>query len=489
MLRQLIFLLLISSKLNAGDFDFGSNLQQAYAEVLKLRISPGKALLAKEPQNNGLRLYIENYADIAYLLVSENPTYYRKAVEKEDERLSLLKDLDEKSPYSRFLQAEIHLHWAFVKLKFGHELSGCWDIIKAYRLLEENSQKFPKFLPNRKSLGLLHVLFGSAPKNYLWVTKLLGLRGDVQGGLREIQSVIDQDAIFQDESQLIDFLLHSYIIGMTEAKLKDLEQFVKSHPDNQMFYLFGASMLVKNNQAERALPILLQHPSGENYLTVPSFEYLKGEAFIQKGQYAQATDSYKRYLQLQKGHNFIKDANYKIYLSCWLSGKEPEGRPYLQQVLTAGKTITEPDKAAQKFAATYIKVIPSEQAKVLMKARLSFDGGFYEQALMYIQPYQENQFILQQDKAEFQYRKGRIFQKINNLPQAIQSYERAIVLSVRQGFSFGATSALQLGYIYEQMGQKQKARTYFEQALTYDNYEYKTSVDNKAKAALNELGE
>lgn len=464
------------------------NTQRAYHEVLKLRLGQARALVATEPRTSAMRVYVENYADVAQLLISEDPSYYKVASSREDTRLELLKKLPENSPYRRFLQAEIHLQWAFVKLKFGHELSGCWNIIKAYRLLEDNHKQFPAFLPQQKSLGLLHVLFGATPKNYQWVTRLLGLRGDVSGGLQEIRSVVLQNDTFGPEAQLIELLLHSYVVGMTDPKLRELELFVKAHPDNLMFHLFGASMLLKNNQAERALPFLLKHPSGGAYLTVPSFEYLKGEALLQKGQYASAIESYKRYLELQKGHNFVKDAHYKIYLSYWLAGKEPDGRPYLGQVARVGKAITEPDKVAARFAERYARSTPSAAARTLMHARLAFDGGYYAEALEALSKTKEADFANNPDKAEYQYRLGRVYHKTNDLGKATLAYQRAIGLSPAEGVPFGATSALQLGYLCVQIGQKNKARSYFEQALTYERHEYKNSVDNKAKAALNELG-
>jgi tetratricopeptide (TPR) repeat protein len=123
-----------------------------------------------------------------------------------------------------------------------------------------------------------------------------------------------------------------------------------------------------------------------------------------------------------------------------------------------------------------------------MKARLAFDGGYYDKALELLNAYSENSFDQASDRAEFNYRKGRIFQKTNNFPNAITSFERAIILSENQNWSFGASSALQLGYIFQVKNEKMKAKSYFEKAISYKKHEYKNSVDNKAKAALNEMG-
>jgi hypothetical protein len=46
-----------------------------------------------------------------------------------------------------------------------------------------------------------------------------------------------------------------------------------------------------------------------------------------------------------------------------------------------------------------------------MKARLATDGGFYDTALATLRPYSESSFTLLNEKAEFNYRKGRIYQR------------------------------------------------------------------------------
>jgi hypothetical protein len=119
------------------------NLQQAYNEVFKLRINSAQQLLAKEKDKNAFSIYVENYADMVSLLVSDSKQLFEQLSPNQDKRLEFLADLPENSPHQRFLQAEIRLHWAFIKLKFGKEVSASWDIIKAYRLLEENARNTP----------------------------------------------------------------------------------------------------------------------------------------------------------------------------------------------------------------------------------------------------------------------------------------------------------------------------------------------------------
>lgn len=463
-----------------------ANMKQAYQEVLSMRLEPGKNLLKTESPQNPWRIYIENYADIIQLLVSDDVTLYKQLEKQEDERLNSLESLPQNNPYAQLFQAEIHLHWAFVKLKFGHEVSACWDIIKAYRLLESNQQRYPTFLPNRKCLGLLHVLFGSTPDQYRWVTNLLRLRGNVPQGMAELQEVVQKDPLFGQEAQLVSFLLQSYVVGMAEPQFDALKNFAKKHPQNATFQLFTTSILVKNNHSEDALYFLHHHPEGNGYLSVPSFAYLLGEVLIQKMQYSQAVVAYEQFLAMSSGQNFKKDVHYKLFLCGWLSAEHREDKTLITKILNTGSTITEPDRIAQKFAENYQKKqLPNP---VLMKARLGFDGGYYTSALLVLNTLNEST-LNPYDQAEYTYRKGRILHKTNDIARATAFYEKALALSQTPKWYFGAAAALHLGYICREQGQKAKATAYFKQVIAYPKHEYKTSMDNKAKAALNALGE
>jgi len=473
----------------AADFDWTPGLQQAYGDMLKLKVEQGQRSLGGElARNNGVAIYLANYADMITLLISDDRKAYERLADREDQRLARLRDLDAQSPWQRFAQAEVRLHWAFVKLKFGQEMSACWDIIRAYKLLEENRKKFPAFLPTYKSLGVLHVLIGSVPENYTWVTGMLGLRGSVKGGLQELETVIQKDAQFRIEAQLIQLLLRAYVLKFTAADAADVRQLVRQNPDNLLLHFFATTMLMKDARSEEALTYLTNRPTGPEYLPFPILEYLKGDILVQKGAYPQALEAYRHFTAQYKGANFLKDCYYKQFLCYWLLNDDAKALPFLRQMSRVGATVVESDKAAQKFAEAFFKKGVSANQKILMKARFATDGGYLDTALNELRPYSEASFALLPEKAEFNYRRGRIYQRRDQAGEAVPYFERAILLSENDGLSFGATSALQLGYIYQQKRNVAKARQYFEKALSYRKHEYKNSIDNKARAALNELG-
>ena len=227
----LIYSLLFIVNCKAADFDFTPNLQKAYSEVFKLKVQSGRELLSKENPNNPFRIYVEDFADMTELINSENEKQYKKWINKEDERLVLIEDLDEKSPYNRFLRAEIKLHWALIKIRFGHEVKAGYNVIQAYKLLEENHKLFPNFLPNLKSLGCLHVLIGSVPDKQRWIPKLLGLRGNIQLGLNELL-LVAADKIWGTESKFCTVFIQAYVLKFDEKQNAEMLQFADNQSDN-----------------------------------------------------------------------------------------------------------------------------------------------------------------------------------------------------------------------------------------------------------------
>ena len=489
------YLLLFLLSLNAGyaqDFVWTPGLQSAYADLQKLKIQSAQQRMNRESATDGVRIFLDDYADMLLLVTSDDDRLFAAKSEQESARLDALKKLSDTSPWQRVLMAEIRLHWAFVKLKFGKEVSASWDVIRAYKLLSENQQLFPDFLPTYKSLGTLHIMIGSTPESYVWVAKLLGMQGSIRQGQQELQRA-QRDAAFGPEAQLIDLLVRAYVLTFTDADSQVLARLVSQNPDNLLLHFFGATIEQKNGRGDRALTYLLNRPVDKSYQPLPVMENILGDIYLQKGEYVSATSHFNQFLQTYRGQNFLKDTYYKLFLCHWLASpqnarsSDAVARNLLQNVLSVGQTTVESDKAAQRFAESSLKKVPSQRQRVLMQARLASDGGFTDQALTYLRPYAEASFSTTAEKAEYNYRMGRIYQRRESPDSAISYLTRALALSEPDQLSFGATAALQLGYIYQQKNDRTRARSFFQKALNFKHHEYKNSVDNKAKAGMNSL--
>lgn len=477
-----------------ADVVFSPRLQKAYFEIQKLRLPVARNLIDSERAGqapNAFIPYLDSYADLHYLLISEDKAAYKIFISQEDKRLTAIGTLSDKSPYKRLFQADIRLHAAFAKLKFGNEVSGSWEIIKAYKLLEENKKKFPDFIPTLKSLGLLHVLIGSIPENYTWIAKFLGLRGNIQMGIKELRVVAKEEPFFRQEAELIDLLLHAYTLKLSPEQQRRLRQWPGEQPDNLLLHFFATTVLIKENKSEEAGQFLASAPNGPAYMPFPFLHYLRGEIAIQKGRYDDAFHFYTLFLRQYAGFNYIKDSNFKLMMCRWLADRDQEANAFAKKVTATGNTIVEADQFAENMATAFLAGNMKPQQKHLFKARYATDGGYLGKATEIMSAISEDTFNSTDDKAEYNYRKGRILQKSAQNAASIAFYDRALTLSQKEATAagFGASSALQLGYIFMERRDDQKAAFYFRKALSFKRHEYKNSIDNKARAALTELGQ
>ncbi|HEX4374471.1 MAG TPA: hypothetical protein VHZ50_14315, partial [Puia sp.] len=155
-------------------------------------MNEARLLIQKEKQQNpqnGVTILLDNYIDYFSLLASENKNEYNRLSDAKSARLSALEENDKNSPYYLYSQAQVYLQWSFLKAKFGDYKSSAFDAKKAANLLKENTKKYPDFLPDKISLALVNVIFGSIPENLKWITNFLGMSGNMQAGVRQLEEI------------------------------------------------------------------------------------------------------------------------------------------------------------------------------------------------------------------------------------------------------------------------------------------------------------
>lgn len=97
----------------------------------------------KEHPKNFLPIFLENHADFLKLNINDNRALYDNTKSRVEYRLERLKDGDKNSPFYLYTLAEIHLQWAFCKIKFGEYVSAVFEVRKAYQMLLDNKRNFP----------------------------------------------------------------------------------------------------------------------------------------------------------------------------------------------------------------------------------------------------------------------------------------------------------------------------------------------------------
>ena len=402
-----------------------------------------------------------------------------------DKRLKLLRKSDKSSPYYLYTQAEITLQWGFTRIRFSEYFSAVFEMRKAYKLLEENERKFPGFVANKKTLGMLHVLLSTIPDKYRWGLKIFGMEGNLEKGKSQLQEILAFSArnhfVFHDET----VMLYSALLLLVEKKEREawhviqLAGFPKT--GNVVSHYAAANIAIFSGRNDEAIEFLNNRPQGDEYQAFPYLDYLMGLAKLRR-QDADAHIYFQKFLDGYPGQNHLKNAHQKLAWFSLLHDDMAGYHEHMKWVIEKGVEVIDADKQAIKEALS--GEVPN---KLLLKVRLLTDGRYFKEANHLIEDIHAHQFSKPRFQIECDYRKGRLLHESGEAEKAIPFYKKTIEIGINQPYYYAANSALNLAYIFEKRGDYDVARQYFNKCLQTSDHEYKNSLDQKAKAGINRL--
>ncbi|MHC1776628.1 MAG: tetratricopeptide repeat protein [Lentimicrobium sp.] len=491
------FILLIFSfnGLKASEYSMNANCLKAYDLILKLRFDEANTLLKKEKSanpSNRIIPYLENYQDFLQIIISEEEDVFNTCSPQKKTRLSQLERGNKKSPWHLYCQAQVNMQWAFARIKFGEFTTAALELNRSYRQLEKNRELFPAFSPNNSALALLRILIGSIPENYKWIAGALSYHGNVNEGIAELRRIINNPEtpasypfIRSEGIFLLSFITINFSASPDDTYyMSDLLE----HPDNKSLIaespllIYAASVYsLHTGKNSLALKFLLNRPKGPAYYPFHYLEYLTGIAELNKLNTG-ARIHFLRFVVNFKGKNFIKSAYQRIAWIELLNDNKAGYNEYMERVRLMGSTDLDGDR--QAMADADLTVHPDIS---LLKARLLFDGGYYEEALLQLRNLHPETLTLPREQIEYTYRFARICHKSGNTKEAIKNYIETLSQGRDYPYYFAANAALQLGIIYGSSGNKEKARYYYHECLNLDFDEYHNSISQKAKAGLSGL--
>jgi len=483
-MRILTILFLFLSNTLLASFQMNERMQQSYTHIINLEFEAANKLLQIEQiehPDNAILVLHQNYIDFLTILIGEEEDFFSTAKDLKSGRIDFIKAGDDSSPYYLYAQAEVHLQWAFARLKFEEYLTAAYEIQKAYSLLETNQEQFPDFKLNIKGLGLLHTLVGAIPEKYQWVINLVGMEGGVELGLAELKSLLKDKDMELYHSEIL-FLTSFLQLNMTndEIAYKQLLDDIGSEYLHNYLLNFAAARLSHTlGENDLCVKVLENRPAAQGKYPFHYLDYLQGMSYLYALDYEKSDMFFNRFLNNFKGNDYIKSAYQKLSWIAFLQEKSDEKVSYLEKIKLEGRAFIDEDKVALKEAEKNHINSPR-----LLTARLLYDGGYYEKA--HLELTSENKlsdYVGFLD--EYYYRLARIESKLKYLDeQVIIQYQKAFGLGKKSTNYYVPMSALQIGLIYEKQDRLNQAKIYFEKCLSLSNFDYERGIHQKAKVGL-----
>ena len=482
-----LFLLAQNNVLHAGKyFDFTPSAKSAYQNALSLRLVEARASLDKmkrDEPDNLMAVYLENYIDFVTVFAHDVESEYRSLSKNMDKRLDKISRGDRRSPYYLYTQAEIRLQWAILRIRFSDYMSGASDVKQAYALLEQNQKKYPDFIANKKSLGLLHAMVGNLPDDYKWVARSFGgMAGTTEQGLKELEEVLayskQNEFVFEDEAVVTYAFLQLYLNNKPALAWEIIKNSKLNPKTNPLANYAFATVAMRAEHNDEAIKMLQNFPSGSVYFDLNHRHYMLGLAKLRRLD-NDANQSLELFLKQYKGVNGIKECYQKLAWYSLMQGNQPAYQQNIAMIKQAGASNSEPDKAALEEAKS--NDAPDVR---LIKARLLFDGGYYQRAYDLLKTAAADYKSDRKRLLEYTYRIGRITHRMGRSPEAIGYYQQTIDSGASEPWYFACNAALQIGLIYEEKRDFQSARNAFQRCLNMHPSEYTNSLHAQAKAGL-----
>lgn len=479
-------ILVFSSAYAEKNYTFNSNLEKAYEKIMQLKLEEASQIIESERSSNPDNLmneFIADYIDYHTLLVNGSEDKFNKLEGNKDIRLEKMEEGDFMSPYYLYTKAEIKIHWAILRTQYGDQLTAFRELRSAYKLLESNQEKFPTFMANKKSLGMLRTIFSAIPPEYQWSTRAMGVSGDFNRGHKEIQEVLNYaqkyQFIFEEEARIIyAFLLLN--VKNDENEAWKMVNHSSINPKTSLLACFiQMRIAMKIGKNEEAIQLMENKPNSSDYLEIPQLNYWLGVAKMRTLD-AKANNYFEAYINSNSSDDYIKSTY--LYLAYYeqLFGTTANRNKYIGLCKTKGSSKVYEDEKAAIF-------IDDLYPKTLLKAQLLFNGGYYSRSSKMLKTISPTAYKQLKNQIRHHFLSARAADKEGNTEEASSFYKKAIEAGKATKYYYVCQSALNLGELYEAKNDTAEARKYYGICLKLKSDRHESGYHKKAKAGLSRL--
>ena len=468
------------SPLWAGLWKPDLNTARAQQLLLELRLDEADALLsAQDSIGNALPGFLKARSIFfRHYVSSERSTLGPDAKRFESLLSQLSQNHPEDEPERLAALAELHLMRAFVHLRSSEQWAAGVDGLKAYQRISKLRELYPRHALSQFSSGLISATAGSLPKDYRWMTRLIGVEGNIREGVAQMKAALSkpelrQDPVFGTEMAYMYLLIRFHLFDEADGSLTDY----RIDPSNSSFLLYlETQLLMASGENDRAIELLVKRPRGKAYTHYPLMDLMTGKALLNALD-PNASLWFKRYLDSPTPDRSLSAVRYLWWDAC-IRGDRLAAETYFKRARSIVPA-TEADRQA-------VVDLEAGYNAALVQARLRFDGGYVRDALDVLAKQPPEQICRSEaERQEYRYRYGHLLFRAGRLNEARIFLEAAALCSERS-YNCGAAK-LYLGELYQKLEEPEKARLSFAAAAELKGYPFSEGIQRTAKARLEQL--
>jgi tetratricopeptide (TPR) repeat protein len=456
---------------------------------LELNAASQQAMQSKDTK---ARSYYQMRILFLQHLIAEPSGFLDRFVAHSKTALEQLDALPEADPDKEWMMAEVFFMRGVLRAMHKQAVSSAVDMKSACNLIANARARHPQLRDPLKLTGVFNVAMSAIPRKLQWLGNALCFKGDLQTGLKQLEAVATGGGYLADEAHVLLFYFEKNLLARPDAALRRAEDLRARQPLSKVVNYLLLSSYLELRDIDAAIRLggemepkfRLQKQSEP----LPIWSFNLGKAYFFRLDYAAAIQHFDRFLAVYRGSTLKADALYRKGMALTLDGRYAEGKQVFLQFAGLEGSQFDADEYARKQAATYLLREPSRIDKQLYAARNLFDGGYYRRSLDSLAPLKAPGTVLgDNQRTELHYRLARNHHALDDLPLASQHYEQAVLLQPSTALWMKVYSLYYLARIAEAGADLEKAKALYRAALAYDNYPYQSGLEQRCKAALQQL--
>jgi predicted negative regulator of RcsB-dependent stress response len=466
----------------SADLRFSPPAREACRNLTALRPGPARQdmdRLRKEEPANLMLHYLRHLEDFLDAMVYGRDEAYRRLTDDGRARLKAVQTCPADNPWREFCLGRMYLMTGIAALRRQEKLTASRHIRSGLAAIRRGQAAFPAFLPIRMDHTLLQALLATAPEGYHWALEWVsGLKVDPNGvaTMAAIHRELQETGHFlAPEAGAFHLLLLSQLDRKPRQALPAGRNLLDSQPEQALLRFLVAWIAREAGDNDLCLAVL---HAGKDNSFFPHARRLQGLAFLSRLETAAARTAFRQFLEQWPGSAYRAQCWQFMAWSHLAEGEPLQAQPYLEACAAEPDVHLEADAQARRQARAGPLPHPS-----LLRARLLFDGGYYERALRELEPVRLLS-LSDRDQREFHYRLGRIHQSLNHPDAAINALSRAWQTGRNHDDHFACAAALQLGHIYADAGKATEARLWYERCLDERPSDHRYGLHQKARTGL-----
>lgn len=484
----LLFFLLVSTLYAQPPEDALKAIEDA---MLHFHLDKADSLATALEDKGYEAFYRNNILLYRYLASQEGHNLEAFRVEWKD-AIGDIEDISNQDPLKKTMLAEMYGKRAALEFLDGKHLKAVNLVRSCHKLIHENVRRFPEDQSQNKLLGLFNVVFAAVPKKYQWLTNLLGYKGDMDLGMRQLAAAGYYGKLLPIEAELIAYYLEKNSLSRPDLAIKRMETVRKRKGSTILTDFLLASAYGTEKRGKQALEILnnkTPYLRDKRVFFISYWEYVRGKELYYNEEYTLAKAAFLQFLERHHGDIYKHDASFRLGMTEVFLGENEAAKRRFGSLLKMKASPFDEDDYARSLAGRFAQRLPGEALQVLFKARNRFDGGYYEKALTSLEQLNPDE-LSSAEKTEWYYRKGRILHSRGLLEEAHDMYAKAILIQAAGDARWmQAYASFFMGEIARNTGDRGKAKAYYNSALGFGKVKhyYQAGLENRVKAALGSM--